>query len=166
MKTFTHSAFIVLFSMAVTVTLIACGESSTKPEVVESVSSSSIDALSSSTDIDPMSSSTIIDPLSSSSAIDPLSSSSVENSSTPLPEGSFTDSRDGKSYKLVKIGSQVWMAENLHYADSLTYDFKDAQSVCPAKFHLPNMEEFQELMNQVGGSEVAAKALKSKDRKS
>lgn len=162
MKTFTHSAFVVLFSMAIAFTLIACGESSTKPEVDEPVSSSSTDALSSVTNIDPVSSSTIIDPFSSSSVIDPLSSSSVKDSSTPLAEGSFTDSRDGKSYKLVKIGSQVWMAENLHYADSLTYDFKDAQSVCPAEFHLPNMEEFQELIDKVGGTDVAAKALKSK----
>jgi uncharacterized protein (TIGR02145 family) len=95
------------------------------------------------------------------------------------PESSFTDSRDGKKYKTVKIGSQTWMAENLNYEakgskcyennpDNCTkygrlYDWNTALKVCPSGWHLPNGDEWQKLVDFAGGKETAGKKLKAKD---
>lgn len=92
------------------------------------------------------------------------SSSSQESSSSVninVTASSFTDSRDGKTYKLVNIGGQVWMAENLQYGDSSLYVFNEAKVVCPEGFHLPTLKEFSKLIEYVGGADVAAKKLKS-----
>jgi len=93
-------------------------------------------------------------------------------------DGSFTDSRDGKSYRTVKIGSQTWMAENLNYNASGSkcyendpancqiygrlYNWATALRVCPRGWHLPIDMEWGMLMTTVGGSYVAGTKLKAR----
>lgn len=38
--------------------------------------------------------------------------------SVKLTNGKFTDDRDGQKYSVVQVNGQLWMAENLRYADS------------------------------------------------
>lgn len=90
---------------------------------------------------------------------------------------SFTDPRDGKSYDVVQIGSQTWMAENLNYeaegsacpeGDNRNcskygrlYTWEVARSVCPEGWRLPDSSDFEALIASAGGAEVAGGALKS-----
>ena len=89
----------------------------------------------------------------------------------------FTDKRDGKTYKMVEINGQVWMAENLNYAaeGSVCYENKagncakygrlynwyTAMKACPAGTHLSSDEEWKALVNYAGGREKAGTKLKS-----
>lgn len=101
----------------------------------------------------------------------------VVNSADSLEksENILRDSRDGQIYRTVKIGNQVWMAENLNYQteNSLcgimdcfrygrTYRWSEAQNACPAGWHLPTNAEWQSLITTVGGPDSARK-LMSKD---
>ncbi len=123
----------------------------------------------------------------------------------------FTDVRDGTQYITVKIGNQIWMAENLKYLPEVSgipeklsetlpnyyvlnyngtnvseakasenynlygvlYNWPAAmnggiasnlnpsgvQGVCPAGWHLPSMPEWIQLVDYLGGEDVAAKKL-------
>jgi len=89
----------------------------------------------------------------------------------------ITDLRDGKKYKIVKIGEQTWMAGNLNYEEEgkcynneptncqkygRLYDWNTAMKVCPKGWHLPSKKEYIMLTDFVGGEETEGKHLKAK----
>jgi len=98
---------------------------------------------------------------------------------TNKTQGTFTDIRDNKKYKVVKTGSQIWFAENLAFKpangdywvfnnnkDNIAkygylYLWETAKRACPEGWHLPSKDEWNTLINSLGGTAVAGGKLKA-----
>ena len=90
---------------------------------------------------------------------------------------SFTDPRDGKSYGIVKIGEQTWMADNLNFETEGSYcpdgdrrncdrygrlyTWEIARTACPEGWRLPDNADFATLIETSGGVALAGESLKS-----
>jgi uncharacterized protein (TIGR02145 family) len=96
---------------------------------------------------------------------------SIKNNNT------LTDTRDGRIYKTIKIGTQIWMAENLAYKANIgclaynndqsnvatygyLYTWETAKNVCPDGWHLPSDAEWTKLTDYLESEKVAGVKLK------
>ena len=103
----------------------------------------------------------------------------IEEAFLTTSSGAFSDHRDGQTYKWIRIGKQVWMAENLNYVtqsnswccndhtnnsckSGRAYTWDVANEACPTGWKLPSRDDWLELVNFLGGAELAGKRLKSK----
>ena len=115
------------------------------------------------------SSSSVADSPSSDSKIIAIDKSSLD---------SITDTRDGQSYKIVPIGSQIWTAENINFEteNSMCYDgdenncaqygrlytWSAAMTACPSGWHLPSKDEFETLLSTIDDPSRSSERLRAK----
>ncbi|TSA34274.1 MAG: hypothetical protein D4R64_12275 [Porphyromonadaceae bacterium] len=93
----------------------------------------------------------------------------------------ITDIRDGQSYQAIQMGDAWWMAENLRYdagegsycyENNATrcenygklYTWEAAMRSCPNGWHLPSLQEFETMIDLIGGPEIAGGKLKDLER--
>lgn len=109
--------------------------------------------------------------------------SSAQKQQVKTTKGTFTDMRDGRTYKTVtledtQLGTGLTiMAENLNYKMEgaylynndenlreklgLLYTWEMAKKSCPSGWHLPSDEEWSHLIDMVGGESTGGKAMKA-----
>lgn len=113
--------------------------------------------------------------LPSSSSVSPTKKSSASKGGASIDEPSkeppeinsaqtqMTDKRDNKKYKLQKVGSSLWMAQDLNFEMSSSkcfddsesnctkygrlYTFSAAEKACPSGWRLPKRDEAKALIN-------------------
>lgn len=102
-----------------------------------------------------------------------IASCSKDKGVEPLPDPTtFTDTRDGQSYTIKKIGTQTWMTQNLNYATGVSYcddcptcgrlyDWNTAKTAAPSGWHLPSDEEWTTLIEFLGGNQEAGSKMKA-----
>jgi uncharacterized protein (TIGR02145 family) len=85
-----------------------------------------------------------------------------------MARASIINPATGRPYKTVTIGKQTWMAENLNCKigssferdnSGILYDWETAKNICPVGWHLPNIKEWQQLVDTIGTN--AGSKLKS-----
>jgi uncharacterized protein (TIGR02145 family) len=93
-----------------------------------------------------------------------------------LSFGTLSDQRDGQDYATIQIGDKWWMAENLNYNAENSYCYNDdpancnkygrlynwetAMTACPDGWHLPSHEDIINVINHLGGEDIAGGKLK------
>ena len=91
----------------------------------------------------------------------------------PATSGSYKDPRDGYAYEWIRIGTQLWTAENMNYATASgslcaqcnhwgrLYNFENAKKACLEGFHMPTKDEWNVLLTYAGTSKPVGVVLKA-----
>lgn len=79
--------------------------------------------------------------------------------------GSYKDPRDEIAYEWIKIGEQIWLAENMNFATvkgslcmqcnnwGRLYNKEAIQNACPESFKIPSIQDWKNLLAFVGKEE-------------